>query len=178
MGTLLLRQKSWKASDLVLRDRLLIKVHQKNSKYLTQLEKLLFLQMLKMKIFSVSKEKTISQGCFWVTLLGDVFSACTIRARGKPSNKRCPHMHKGDQRCSLTRWQSLGCSGALTTSTKWRGAPGLLRSYTEVLSLVCVVGNAVVRSFPGLSDFPCKVLLKYKYILWQQCSHASKNTDF
>lgn len=88
--------------------------------------------MLKIMIFSVSEEKTISQGCFWARLVGDVFSACTIQAGG---NKKSPHMHKGDQRCSLTRWQPLGCSGALTASRVWRGAPVLLRSYTEVLSL-------------------------------------------
>lgn len=60
----------------------------KNPKYFAQLQKLLFFQMLKIMIFSVAEEKTISQGCFRVRLLGDVFSACTIQAGGNNPTKR------------------------------------------------------------------------------------------
>lgn len=44
--------------------------------------------MLKIMIFSVSEEKTVSQGCFWARLLGDVFSACAIQAGRNNPTKR------------------------------------------------------------------------------------------
>lgn len=44
--------------------------------------------MVKIMIFSISEEKTISQGCFWARLLGDVFSACAIQAGGNNPTKR------------------------------------------------------------------------------------------
>lgn len=132
-------------------------------------------------LFSVSVEKAISQGCFWVRLFCDIFRACAIQAGGNNRDKKSPHKHKEDKRCGSARWQPLvwwWCPRLLGSSER---SSSVLGSCTELLCLGSAVGKAagidpaIVSSSTALSDFPHQVLLRY--IHGQKCSGTPKNTD-